>query len=419
MGPHFFLVGNGPYLNRGCEAIVRGTVKLIEHSWGSDFRITQGIIGSEEIVSQQALRETDPRITHLPVRIYARRPSLIWGATQLHRLVGYHGPRLRMKPEGVDAALSKAEVVLEVGGDNYSLHFNRYPPYPVVDIDHYIMARYHLPIVIWGASIGPFDAMPHVARKMLAHLRRVSAITVRETVTLDYLRKNDVQSNVHLVADPAFLMEPSVPEDWEAIASFAAGAIGVNVSPLLAPYVTNGEMSAWVDLCARVVVSVVKEFNSRVLLIPHVTLPEASDYRLMAKVVARVYGSGCTRDDVRLLEDKYSAAELAFIIGQLAAFVGARMHATIAALSSGVPTVGLAYSPKSIGVFRDVYGNDDYCIHARDIAPETVTERVRHLLRENAQIRELLLSKLSGLRQRALSAAEIVRQVLGAPTTAV
>ena len=70
-------------------------------------------------------------------------------------------------------------------------------------------------------------------------------------------------------------------------------------------------------------------------------------------------------------------------------------------------------------MFRDVYGNDDYCIHARDIAPESVTERVRHLLRENAQIRELLLNKLSGLRQRALSAAEIVRQVLGAPTTAV
>jgi hypothetical protein len=37
--PHFLLVGNGPYLNRGCEAIVRGTMAILCQAFGEGFRV--------------------------------------------------------------------------------------------------------------------------------------------------------------------------------------------------------------------------------------------------------------------------------------------------------------------------------------------------------------------------------------------
>ncbi len=35
--PTFILAGNGPYDNRGCEAIVRGTVKILRHYYKDSF----------------------------------------------------------------------------------------------------------------------------------------------------------------------------------------------------------------------------------------------------------------------------------------------------------------------------------------------------------------------------------------------
>ena len=42
------------------------------------------------------------------------------------------------------------------------------------------------------------------------------------------------------------------------------------------------------------------------------------------------------------------------VIGQCDFFIGSRMHACIAALSQGVPCVGVAYSMKFAGVFDTV-----------------------------------------------------------------
>lgn len=57
-------------------------------------------------------------------------------------------------------------------------------------------------------------------------------------------------------------------------------------------------------------------------------------------------------DRVEVLPQFYSAPELKWIISRLDWFAGARMHSTIAGISSGVPTMGLAYSDKAYGVFE-------------------------------------------------------------------
>jgi polysaccharide pyruvyl transferase WcaK-like protein len=43
-----------------------------------------------------------------------------------------------------------------------------------------------------------------------------------------------------------------------------------------------------------------------------------------------------------------------FIIGRSEFFLGARMHACIAAISQGIPAVPIAYSNKFVGVMRSV-----------------------------------------------------------------
>jgi colanic acid/amylovoran biosynthesis protein len=55
---------------------------------------------------------------------------------------------------------------------------------------------------------------------------------------------------------------------------------------------------------------------------------------------------------VHVLAQRLHAMELKWVLARLDWFAGARMHATIGAFSSGVPTLGLGYSDKAYGVFR-------------------------------------------------------------------
>ena len=62
------------------------------------------------------------------------------------------------------------------------------------------------------------------------------------------------------------------------------------------------------------------------------------------------------------------------------AFAGARTHATIAAISSCVPTLSLAYSRKARGLNQDVFGSQEYCVQPSEITPGGIAERMANLL---------------------------------------
>ena len=70
-----------------------------------------------------------------------------------------------------------------------------------------------------------------------------------------------------------------------------------------------------------------------------------------------------------ILPTDLDASETKYVISKLDWLVAARMHATIAALSSGIPAAALAYSPKFHGVFAG-------CGQSQAVAdPTTLTTR--------------------------------------------
>jgi polysaccharide pyruvyl transferase WcaK-like protein len=75
-----------------------------------------------------------------------------------------------------------------------------------------------------------------------------------------------------------------------------------------------------------------------------------------------------------------------YLIGQCDFFIGSRMHACIAALSQGVPAVGLAYSRKFLGVLRSI-GVENLAVDLRECDIEKISEliSVTYLSREKIQ----------------------------------
>ncbi len=407
--PQFLFVGNGSYQNRGCEAIVRGTMEILRREFGPNIRAKAGIYASANIVREQNATEVDAAVKSFCLDGVGPRWSRMWWAIQANKFLGtsFVPQRLQLAQNlpGVCAAL-------EIGGDNYSLDYGR--PERFMQMDKFVQKR-EIPVILWGASVGPFDADPVFAPPMFEHLRRLTAILVRESASQKYLQANGVVGNVNLVADPAFVMRPVEPAAARIGFRMPDDAVGINLSPLLARYRSQNpadlDLEKWLRFCVGLVKSAAN-LKRPILLIPHVEAdwPGNDDFGFLQSLCDSVVNE--VPVPVRVIPRGLGAAELKWVIARCAVFAGARTHATIASLSSHVPTLSIGYSLKSQGINHDIFGNQDYCISVDELKVGNFVERLEKLIDNNSQIRAHLASRIPLIQAKAFSAGPMLRQHL-------
>lgn len=408
--PLFILAGNGPYQNRGCEAIVRGTVNILRQYFTDPRFVCISFFNSEEQFEEQRKNEWDA-IEHMSCFRLNKRSAIL----NLHRPKAWRYVYKSIFDEqklgreiysDMLPLLPNARAVLSIGGDNYSLDYGK--PVRFTMLDNLVLEQ-NKPLMIWGASVGPFSKMPEYEEYMGRHLQAVTGIFARESATIDYLRNIGVTENVYPVADPAFLMGPVKPENIENELPIGDEAIGLNLSPLMAKYVTGGDLNAWIKKAASIIDQVVRASEMPVYLIPHVTTPSSDDYGFMHEALSQ---TSLTDRDVVLVPPKYDAAEMKWIIGRMTVFAGARTHSTIAALSSCIPTLSFAYSLKAQGLNKDLFDNTNYCMGPSDLDAGTVAKRIVSILDDGADVRAHLLNKMPEMRNAALSAGAGLKRLI-------
>ena len=407
--PPFLIVHGGPYVeNRGCEAILRGTMEILRHEFGPTVRAQVSVDASPAVVKAQNTTETDPCVNSFPIGGSGPRWSMDWWLGQVNRRFGTSiYPHFRVLKEPAKGA----SVALQIGGDHYSLDYGR--PLGFMAMDRYLQSL-GLPVVIWGASVGPFDADPEFCPRIFDHLRSLSAIFVRESDSYNYLRANSVVENVHLMADPAFVMKPVEPPAKKLGLTLPDGAIGINLSPMVAYYrgqsPADVDLNEWIKFCAELVKSAAV-FGRPILLIPHVATPGGRDDFWLLDAVCQLVASQ-VKVPVQVLPRGLSAAEFKWIIARCTVFAGARTHSTIAALSSHVPTLSISYSAKAKGINRDLFGHLEHCIHVAELTNENFVAGLRSLLDNATAIRAHLQSRIPEFQNRSLQAGSILRKIV-------
>jgi polysaccharide pyruvyl transferase WcaK-like protein len=402
--PVFLFDGNGPLLNRGCQAILRATVQMLREEFGPCRFIN--IQGSPWDLDGYPHRDSD--VQHVLPQL-ARRGGLAWWKRQLLA-------RLLRRPQRslLEQHLPQATAVLGLGGDNYTLDYgqpHRFFRSIRTVIDH------GKPFVIWGASVGPFTKDPQFETQAADVLRHVALICARERRTVQYLRSIGVEHNVRQVADPAFTLQPTPVElkGPEQIV-LREPCVGLNLSPLLGRY--TGTFEEWTDLAARLVRAVVTSVDLPVVLLPHVTqsprAPAAErlyrdDHWFMGELMKRTGDFG---GRLVLLRRHYDACQLKWIISKFAVFVGARTHATIAAMSSMVPTVSIAYSVKAVGINEELFGGDRWIARLESLNPQTLVDRIADLLAHQDQVREHLRGVIPQYVRKSRLAATYLREAM-------
>ncbi|WP_193212256.1 polysaccharide pyruvyl transferase family protein [Luteolibacter marinus] len=384
-------------------------MEILSDALGDGVSARAGIMASPITVAEQEAGELDPRVTNFAVSHVGARLSRKWWLAQVNKRLG---TRFQDHVRDLSGNYQGAGAALQLGGDNYSLDYGR--PWGYMAIDRYLKKR-GVPVFLWGASVGPFDSDPSFAPAIHAHLKTLDGIFVRETETQNYLERHGISENVHRVADPAFVMKPSPPNDPEVRALVTDEMIGINISPLVARFADSGEggIDAWRGRAAEMVIAAGLKTGRPILLIPHVGAPkpDEDDFHFLESL-RQTIGN---RAGVPIgILPPLGAAALKWVIGRCAVFAGARTHSTIAALSSHVPTLSMSYSIKAVGINEDIFGHQEFCRSVKTLTKDEFADIIGRLIDEGPAIRADLERRIPEIQTLARSAGRILAETLAA-----
>ena len=181
--------------------------------------------------------------------------------------------------------------------------------------------------------------------------------------------------------------------------SLSAPLIGININGLMynGGYTRENMFGLKLDYKSfvyKLAVSILEKTNSHILFVPHTFGTEGninSDPDACRDVITSI--GTLYKDRVHMVMQEYDQSEIKGIIGLCDFFVGSRMHACIAALSQGIPTVGVAYSKKFKGVFESV-GVKDMVVDGRYSDTEAAIERIFQCFESREEIKAVLQEKV-------------------------
>lgn len=210
--------------------------------------------------------------------------------------------------------------------------------------------KYNKPYCILPQTIGPFDN-PQIKKQAIKGIKWAKCVMVRDKQSADFVKKIIPSCKVSEVIDVAFFL-PYKKKTFDS--SFIH--VGINVSALLwyGGYTRNNQFGLKCEY-QELIREIIKYFLSmdsvKVHLIPHVVGEERgieNDYAVSYDLYEEFNNPNLILAPLFL--DPVIAK--GYIAG-MDFFMGARMHSTIAAFSSGVPVVPMAYSRKFNGLFGD------------------------------------------------------------------
>ena len=320
--------------------------------------------------------------------------------------------------------IAESKVVCDVsGGDSFT---DMYPDDRIEEHAGYkeLVLDSGLPLVLLPQTYGPFDKSLERATRIVRNCEACFARDERSFETLKTMLGSEFDPDRHRSGvDMAFGLEARKPQenlhsdiqDW--IDDGASPLVGFNVSGLIGRSPETGREHYGFKADYRAVLlgfftELLSTTDSRVVLIPHVMSPYSEESDSLASqwvidALPREYA-----DRIRMSSVDLDQCEVKWLISKMDWFCGTRMHATIAALSSEVPTATISYSDKALGVFESC-GQGGEVFDPRVLGSNVIVEALIDAFHRRVEVKASLTNSIGRVRAQASSQmdeiAEIVR----------
>jgi polysaccharide pyruvyl transferase WcaK-like protein len=270
--------------------------------------------------------------------------------------------KVMLNPRGYFAQARRADMVIDIGGGDSFADIYGGRRLRRMFILKFLTHLAGTPLVMAPQTVGPFKKpVSKWAAKLSMRLCKI--VATRDQLSTKAARDMGLTRDLIEASDVALRLPFDAPTR-----TTGPKKVGINVSGLLmgGGYTGKNEFGLQMDYpgLIRDLISHFQNLGTQVHLVPHVIVPAGrlaaeDDYNASMKLHAEFPNTIVAPAFETPSEAKTYIAGMDF-------FMGARMHACIAAFSSGVPVIPMAYSRKFAGLFGSI-GYD----HTVDCTSET------------------------------------------------
>jgi colanic acid/amylovoran biosynthesis protein len=299
-----------------------------------------------------------------------------------------------------------ADFIFDIGqGDSFADIYGK-ERFEMIDKIHKVARKNKIPYCLLPQTIGPFKN-EQIKSQAIESMNKADLVMARDFQSFSFVKENCPGIISHEYIDVAFFM----PYEKQNFSNDFIH-LGLNVSSLLwhGGYTQNNQFGLKCNY-QQLIYDIIEFFlnfpNLKIHLVGHVVSGESdieNDYEVCYHL-ANKYAS----EKVILSPLFLTPIFAKNYIGGMDFFVGARMHAAIAAFSCGVPVYPMAYSRKFNGLFMDTLSypymgdlvNQDLdkimkdlkkAFEQREILKQIISERMNGVVEEK---KELIMMNIS------------------------
>ncbi len=315
--------------------------------------------------------------------------------------------RTMMSPDGYWRQIASLDCIFDIGaGDSWADIYGA-KRFTFLWLSKMLVIARGIPLILAPQTIGPFTRRLY---RILARMpmRRAFAIVARDPFSRDVAAEMGPGSNVVEAVDVAF----ALPFERPAPSADGKTKVALNVSGLLFNRGYGGDNAFGLEIdygaLMRALLARLSERDDiEIALFSHVVAPDmpADDDVQVAELLAQEFPKAI------LVPNFASPSAAKSFISGADFVVSGRMHACIAAYSSGVPVVPIAYSRKFSGLFEGVLGYQ----HSVPVRGLSTDAALAHIL-AGLENRQALAAEIAEGNMQVQAAMDryraVIRQVL-------
>lgn len=313
-------------------------------------------------------------------------------------------------------SILETDFVMDItGGDSFTDMY-RMPRFRQSSWLKWLFILCNKKLILLPQTYGPFQrrSSQWIARYLISHAHRVFSRDQNGITTVTELLNQPkfAQIPIQFIPDVAFVLDPVAPEhpvltELQALKQQQKILIGLNISGLLYNGGAQADakyqlQSSYRELVEHLIALLLRQENTVVMLLSHVHSQPPhveSDPHACQQVYEKLSPIYAKR--LIWMRETFDHREMKYVIGQCDFFLGSRMHACIGAISQAIPTVGLAYSGKFIGVFAAA-GVGETVVDLRKYDTLEVLAHVETTFLKRREIAEQLRATVPQIKQRVL-----------------
>ena len=229
--------------------------------------------------------------------------------------------------------------------------------------------------MLYAIGVGPFKT--RLGKWLIGlSVKQCDLITVRSEQCASLLRDIGVApGRIHVVADPAFLLQPQVPRDPDLLRLFEGGK-KVGFYPTFA-LLRWWHDDAHLNRFAAALDALVESEGVEIVAMPMSVQDDGFDDVMTARAIQAAMKHP---EALQIYDKRLSAAELKWATSQAVMNITVRLHAMIFSLSCDVPVIAVNYEPKVGHVFAE-FGAPECMVEIDDALAVTLAAAGQNCLR--------------------------------------